>query len=646
MTNVVGIELLFIVQYFLGLALGTLIIAYISIKSIIKKQYDVLKGLLVFIFSSFFIFKVGLISYEMKEEFGLILLFFSISNLWIPFVVLYSSNKNTLENSKIVFVGTVFSNGLILSLIAGTTDGFIGLAIDFEPNIMPRLIILLACTLASSILLYIYLDNIYESIKKSLIGLTGILVLLLISVSSLLLFKINVLQNFIFWIFIIFTLLPVVVGKLVFKERINVKKFAVISVIIIVVLTAALAQFLYIKYQDKSPEVEWNRIFGGSGKNDAFYSVQQTSDGGYIAAGYTDSSGAGLEDVWLIKTDISGNTQWSKTFGGKGSNKAFSVKQTTDRGYIIAGYMVPGQSGLLALAIKTDANGNEQWNRTYKKRGYEGYNSVQQVSDGGYIFAGWTKWNWVSGEKVDAWLVKTDANGNEQWNRTFIEQEDTVEFKSILQTTDDGYIILGGINSGSHNKRATLVVRTNASGYELWSKIFSGKVTYRFGEKDQYTASSVQQTSDGDYIIAGSKIYPYINWGELSYNSDTWLIKIDNKGNEQWNKTFGGEGYEWANSVQQTSDGGYILAGITSSYGAMKGNALLIKTDEEGNMQWSKTLGDKKYTSEALKSRQRYWGAESAQQTSDGGYIVAGHVYSDGAYSAWLIKVKSTGNQS
>lgn len=211
-----------------------------------------------------------------------------------------------------------------------------------------------------------------------------------------------------------------------------------------------------------------------------------------------------------------------------------------------------------------------------------------------------------------------------------------MKFKSVLQTTDDGYMILGRINSGSYSKRATLLVRTNASGYELWSKIFSGKVTYRFGEKDQYTASSIQQTLDGGYIIAGSKILPYLNWGELSYNSDTLLIKIDNKGNEQWNRTFGGEGYEGASSVQQTLDGGYILAGITNSYGAMKGNVWLIKTDGEGNMLWSKTFGDKKSTSEA----------ESVQQTADGGYIVAGHVNSDGAYSAWLIKVKSTGNQS
>lgn len=621
MTNDPGIALLFMVQYFLGLALGTLIIAYISIKSIIKKQYDVLKGLLAFIFGSFLIFKAGPISDEIVIQ-----LFFIISTIWIPFTVLYFFNRNTMENSKIVFIGTVFSNGFILSLKAY----YFTSTVDFEPDILQTSIVLLACTLASSIILYIYLKNIYESIKRSLVGLTSILVLLWITISSFLLFEINALQNFRSWAFIVYAL-PVVVGKIVFKERVNVKMSAVI-IVMIVVSTAA--QAVLVSYQDKSPAVEWNKTFGGS-ENKEFYSVQQTLDGGYVAAGH--SFGAGLEEPWLIKTDTRGNKQWSKTFGGKSSSRAFSVKQTTDGGYIIAGYMVPGQSGSLALAIKTDANGNEQWNRTYKNRGYEGYNSVQQTSNGGYIFAGWTKWNWVSGEKVDAWLVKTDANGNELWNRTLGEGE----FESIQQTADGGYIIVGGIKwSGYNRKKAyAMVVRTNASGYELWSKRYEGKVADRFGEKDVYEASSVQQTSDGGYMIAGMIAHPYIDWGELSYKIDAWLIKIDPEGNDQWNKTFGSAR---AASVQQTSDGGYIVTGIH------KNNAWLIKTDKDGNMMWSKTLGEKKYTSEA----------KSVQQTSDGGYIVAGHVYylvagtgsfslyKVGAYDAWLIKVKSTGNLS
>lgn len=354
---------------------------------------------------------------------------------------------------------------------------------------------------------------------------------------------------------------------------------------------------------------QWSKTFGGSG-NDSAFSVQQTSDGGYILAGKTQSYGAGESDAWLIKTDANGTEQWNRTFGGKGIDEASSVQQTSDGGYILAGKTYSYGNGYGgAWLIKTDKNGKEQWNKTLEGR-WAG--SVQQTSDKGYALAGAT--SLPSGAPLAFWLIKIDTNGNEQWSRTFGGGRGDWA-NAVRQTSDGGYIIAGRryIPGGAH----AWLIETDSNGKERWSKTFGG---------DGYDeALSIQQTLDAGYIVAGKKEYP-------RGNTNAWLIKIDSNGNEQWNRTFGGEYNDEASSVLQTLDGGYIIAGKKErSYG--DADAWLIKTDANGNEQWNETLEGRE--------------ANSVQQTSDrgiriaGDYIIVGDAFSDKTKSldAWLIKV-------
>jgi hypothetical protein len=351
------------------------------------------------------------------------------------------------------------------------------------------------------------------------------------------------------------------------------------------------------------------KTYGGTSAS----SVQQTSDGGYIVAGYTSSFGAGGWDIFLIKTDANGNVQWAKTYGGTRNDRAYSVQQTSDGGYILAGltYSFGVDSGDIFL-IKTDANGNVQWAKTYGGTRYDLALSVQQTSDGGYIVAGGTEsFGWSN----DAFfLIKTDANGNVIWAKTYDEGTFHRAF-SVQQTSDGGYIVAGWTYSWYNY---IFLIKTDANGNRIWAKTYGGT--------DDDWATSVQQTSDGGYIMAGITS----SFGAGDY--DIFLIKTDANGNVQWAKTYGGTDDDRAYSVQQTSDGGYIVAGRTWSFG-VGGDIFLIKTDANGNIQWAKTYG----------GIYGDW-AYSVQQTSDGGYIVAGGTVSFGVGGAFLVKTDANGN--
>ena len=373
--------------------------------------------------------------------------------------------------------------------------------------------------------------------------------------------------------------------------------------------------FLMIIGVDAVPVEQWNKTFGGSYVDNAGY-VQQTSDGGYILAGFTESHWLSKGDAWLIKTDANGNQLWSKKFGGMGEDAAHFVQQTSDGGYILAGYTSSfWTSDYDVWLIKTDASGNELWSKTFGGTNDDWTESVQQTTDGGYIVAGRTA-SYGAGSG-DAWLIKIDPNGNQLWSKTYGGRSDD-NINRVQQTSDGGYILTGFTASYGAGDLDVWLIKTDANGNELWSKVFGG-VAYD-------GAFSVRQTSDGGYILSGAtKSYG-------AGDADFWLLKTDSSGNESWNKTFGSTGNDWAWSVHQTSDGGYVIAGEMESDSDRNKEAWLIKTDANGNELWNKTFG-------GIKNDR----ATHAQQVSDGGYILVGitESYGSGNEDVWLIKVSS-----
>jgi Secretion system C-terminal sorting domain len=363
------------------------------------------------------------------------------------------------------------------------------------------------------------------------------------------------------------------------------------------------------------PDTLWTRTFGAD-DGEGGYNLQLTSDGGQIITGYTYSFGAGSSDLWLIKTDSDGNEIWNQTFGGAQSDVGHYVQQTMDGGYIIVGTTLSfGHGGHDVWLVKTDSEGNEQWNQTYgtihPEKGY----CVQQTTDGGYIITGSTDSNIV--EFISVWLLKTDSEGSLQWSQTF-EGIDGSGGKCVRQTLDGGFIIAGYTNLGA-NDSDVLLIKTDNAGNEIW--------THTFGGTRHDKGYCVQLTSDEGYIITGDTSIGVGISGVL-------LIKTDWNGAELWSQTFVGENIEHGFELQQTQDNGFIIVGQAFSNDTSY-DVLLIKTDSNGNQDWLQTFNG--------------FGADegkSVKQTSDGGYVVVGSTQINQFYhNVWLIRLAADGTE-
>jgi uncharacterized delta-60 repeat protein len=367
--------------------------------------------------------------------------------------------------------------------------------------------------------------------------------------------------------------------------------------------------------------VSFARTYGGM-SSDYATSIQQTTDGGYIVAGYTDSFGAGGDDFWILKLDSNGSPQWQKAYGGAGSDYANSIQQTSDGGYIVAGYTYPTGAPADFWVLKLDSNGSPQWQKTYGGSNYDYAYSIQQTADGGHIVAGSTMKTFGD----DAWILKLDSGGGIIWQKTYgkdIVTGDNDYAYSIQQTTDGGYIVAG--ETWSFGTGGDFwVLKLNSDGTVAWQKAYGGT--------GSDSANSIRQTSDGGYIVAGE------TWS-FGTGGDFWVLKLNSDGTVAWQKTYGGTGSDTANSIHQTSDGGYIIGGGTNSFGVGLGNFWILRLNSDGVIAWQKTYGG----TGGIEIGDT---ASSIQQITDGGYIVAGNTPSFGAGSSdfWVLKLASDGS--
>ncbi len=414
-------------------------------------------------------------------------------------------------------------------------------------------------------------------------------------------------------------------------------------------------------YMILAPEIEWQNTIGGS--NDEIpYVIQQTSDGGYIIGGGSSSNisgdksedSKGGRDYWVVKLNHSGDSiEWQRTIGGPSWDELRSLKQTADGGYILGGYSDSDAAGDKTEAsmggsidywiVKLNSIGVIEWQNTIGGNDYDFLYSIDQTNDGGYILAG-SSYSGVSGDKTepnfigtniyDYWVVKLDPTGQIiEWQKT-LGGGAAEEPSQVIQTSDGGYLVGGWSFSGiSGNKTEDnmggplstdywIVKLTNSGDSIEWQNTIGGNADDRL--------TSLQQTSDGGYIIGG---FSYSGmYGDKTeettaggpYDSDYWIVKLTNSGDSiEWQNSIGGNSTDWTNSIQQTSDGDYIIGGSSSS--EISGDKTeanvgqfdywIVKLNSAGDsIKWQKTIGGGHY--DELKS---------ISLTTNNGYILAGY---------------------
>jgi hypothetical protein len=368
----------------------------------------------------------------------------------------------------------------------------------------------------------------------------------------------------------------------------------------------------------------WNKTYGETETQYA-NALVQTNDGGYAMAGRTWSPLVSDYDCWLVKTDSAGNIEWNKTYGNTSWDEAYDLVQTSDSGYVLVGYTSVAGSYQLrdAYVVKTNSAGVVQWERSYGVTANEYAVAVIQTNDGAYAVAGYTVTN--AGDDSEPWLIKINAEGDQVFGR-FYGGPDFDYFTDLVQTTDNGYAISGYTESYGSGGYDFWLVKTDSNGNALWSQTYGGTVGGPSGWEE---ANALVLTDDGGYALAG-----YAQCYDIT-DCDFWLVKTDSNGVMQWSNSYGGPAPEIADSLVRTVDGGYALAGITYSLGGENTPDIwLVKTDASGTMTWDRTYGGI-YVDRA----------HDLVQTSDEGYALAG-IRGTGYHNegvAWLVKTDPFG---
>jgi hypothetical protein len=364
----------------------------------------------------------------------------------------------------------------------------------------------------------------------------------------------------------------------------------------------------------------------------------QTPDG-YILTGvsstYVTGYGTGMPDMVVYRLDAAGNVVWFNHYGGVFFDDGVTGIETADGGYAVAGtsnsYSYPT---LHFLLVKLVESGGVSWRRDYGGAIWQGCRSLRQTADDGYIIGGDTTSYGTYPNDLNMLLYKLDAAGAKQWRKAF-GGVGAQWFSTGIQTSDGGYLLVGDNSTYTHGGLDFLVYKLDADGQKQWRKNYGGVNDDGTWLAKEPIGRQAFQCSDGGYVFCG------VTFSYTNGDDDFIVYKVDAAGKKQWRKNFGGAGTERAYAIEQTSDGGYIVAGRSSTYNytGTDYDFLVYKLDAAGNKQWRKNFGGQ-YNDYCM----------SAQQTADGGYILAGYgrsYYSGGLgdYDLLVYKLDAAGQK-
>lgn len=424
---------------------------------------------------------------------------------------------------------------------------------------------------------------------------------------------------------------------------------------------------------------EWQAVFGGTNYDECNV-VLEADDGGYILGGDSKSGPSGNKtnvlnfggfDCWLIKTDAGGNKLWERVFGGDGNDRLYTMTKTADGGYLFGGETTSSQGsgnktatkygvGTDFWIVKTDANGNWLWDRSYGGGSSETLSQILPTTDGGYLLGGYSA-SGVNGNKTaenignyDFWVLKVDTNGVIQWQQTYGGTNQ--DFLYTMLPSGDGGFLLGGESTSAASGNKTneniglydyWLVKIDANGNKLWDRCY--------GTKDQDWMWSIQPATDGGYILAGTSAAQFLGadagtrTAPIFGYEDYWVVKVDTNGIPLWDRSFGGSDSDYLYALLPTSDGGYLAGGF--SYSPASGNKTgtnygpnsledywIVKMDANGNKQWDQVFGGTDWDD-----------LYNMLATSDGGFMLCGTskapisgnktVADFGGGDYWLIKL-------
>lgn len=321
---------------------------------------------------------------------------------------------------------------------------------------------------------------------------------------------------------------------------------------------------VYLIRTDSSGSEIWSRTFGGS-NIDYAWTVDLTSDGGCVVGAHSGSFGAGSHDIYLIRCDAAGDTVWTRLYGGSSADGAYSLRQTSDGGTIVAAHTSSFGAGQHDVyLLKLDSDGDTAWTRSYGGPGGDFLRSVYQTADGGYVAVAET-FSFGQGG-ADIYLVRTDSTGDLKWAATYGGPSSDYAY-AVQETSDKGIIMAGYTSSFGAGSFDVYLLKTDSLGVLLWANTYGGP--------SQDYGYSVSETMDGGFVIAGYTL-------SFGAGGDVYLVRTDRDGNLLWSRTYGGTAGDYGWSVRETSDSGFVIGGYTASFGAGLTDFYLIKTDRLG----------------------------------------------------------------